>query len=285
MMATTTAFAQSDKQLTARVPRFTGESDEIRSRPDERDQLWDLLDSLPAEHPARREVRNEIVTAHMPLVIYLARRYIGRGEKLDDLIQVGSIGLIKSVDRFDRSHGVAFATFATPTIVGEIKRHFRDKTWMVRVPRSLQELRVHLATAREQLSHQLSRSPTITELAQYMDLSEEQVLEAFDAANAYSATSLDAPTAGESGSPQSLADQLGATDAALELVELRHCVAPLLDVLPARERQILFLRFFRDKTQTEIAQELGISQMHVSRLLSQTLNQLRDKLAADISAN
>ena len=247
---------------------------------DPRDRLWDLLEALPADHPARRDVRNEIVTAHMPLAVYLAQRFRDRGENLDDLIQVASVGLIKSVDRFDRTRGVVFSTFATPTVLGELKRHFRDKTWMVRVPRPLQELRIRLMAARDELTHQLSRSPTIAELASFMQLTQEQVLEGLDAANAYSATSLDAPSVANSTTGTRLEEQLGTADNAFELVERRHCVAALLDALPERERQIIFLRFFRDKTQTQIAAELGISQMQVSRLLSQTLSHLHQTLSA-----
>jgi RNA polymerase sigma-B factor len=278
-----TDLAQYATYIPDSVPVQITESAGPQALTDEREELWELLDSLPAQHPARRDVRNQIVAAHLPLVVYLARRYCDRGESLEDLIQVGSVGLIKSVDRFDRSRGAAFSSFATPTILGEIRRHFRDKTWLIRVPRSLQELRMRLTTAREQLSHDLSRSPTVAELAAFMKLSEEEVLEGLDAANAYSATSLDAPI--DTDSTRSLEDRLGAPDEALELVEMRHCVAPLLEALSERERQIIVLRFFRDKTQTQIADELGISQMHVSRLLSQTLKRLRDQLAADIAGD
>jgi RNA polymerase sigma-B factor len=265
--------------LTAQPVAAPTDSPPPPTSDDSRDRLWALLEALPADHPARRDVRNEIVTAHMPLAVYLAQRYRDRGENLEDLIQVASVGLIKSVDRFDRGRGVAFATFATPTVLGDLRRNFRDKTWMVRVPRPLQELRIRLMAARDELTHQLSRSPTIAELANFMQLTEEEVLEGLDAANAYSATSLDAPSAGDSTTGARLAP-LGAADNAFELVERRHCVAPLLDALPERERQIIFLRFFRDKTQTEIAAELGISQMHVSRLLSQTLSHLHHALSA-----
>jgi RNA polymerase sigma-B factor len=243
--------------------------------------LWALLESLPADHPERQDVRNDLVALHMPLVRFLARRYRDRGEALEDLLQVGAVGLIKSVDRFDPHRGVVFSTFATPTILGEIKRHFRDKAWMVRVPRQLQELKGRLGTAREELAHRLGRSPTIAELADFMGLTQEQVLEGFDAANAYSAVSIDAPVAGEGSVGASIEDKLGAEDGALDLVERRHCVAPLLDALPERERQIIFLRFFREKTQAEIAEELGLSQMHVSRLLSQTLGRLHEKLTLE----
>jgi RNA polymerase sigma-B factor len=253
---------------------------------DERARAWHALASWPAGHPSRLAARNELVALHMPLVHYLAERYRGRGETLEDLVQVGAVGLIKSVDRYDPLRGVAFSTFATPTILGEIKRHFRDKTWLVRVPRHLKDLRTHLVTAREDLSHELMRSPTVTELAARLGLTEEEVLEALDASNAYSATSLDAP-GGENGRSTGMAleDQLGESDHGLDLVEMRHCVAPLLDALPERQRKIIFLRFFRDKTQVEIAGELGISQMHVSRLLSQTLSRLHDQVLAEAKAS
>jgi RNA polymerase sigma-B factor len=278
-----TAMAHLAIDLPAPEPRPSGEVPPSTVTSDDAlDPMWELLESLPVGHPARLDARNDIVARHMPLVSFLARRYRDRGESIEDLIQVGSVGLIKSVDRFDRHRGVAFSTFATPTILGEIKRHFRDKTWMVRVPRGLQELKARLASAREELSQQLSRSPTIAELAAFMDLTQEQVLEGLDAANAYSATSIDAPHTGDGSIGTSIADHLGAADDALDLVERRHCVAPLLDSLPERERQIIFLRFFRDKTQIEIAEELGLSQMHVSRLLSQTLSRLHDKLSAEL---
>jgi RNA polymerase sigma-B factor len=274
-------FAVPNIQLSVPPLQPAGHSADSPAPPDDPDRLWELLDALPVDHPARRDVRNEIVAAHMPLVTYLARRYQNRGETLEDLIQVGSLGLIKSVDRFDRRHGVAFSSFATPTILGEIKRHFRDRTWMIRVPRGLQELRIRLNTAREELCQQLWRSPTVAELATFMELTEDEVLEGLDAANAYSATSLDAPVDGHASMHGVLESRLSAVDDALDLVERRRCVAPLLDALPERERQIIFLRFFRDKSQVEIAHELGISQMHVSRLLSQTLDRLHRQLTVE----
>jgi RNA polymerase sigma-B factor len=242
------------------------------------DELWTLLDSLPAGHPDRLDARNELVALHMPLVRFLAQRYRNRGEMIDDVIQVGSVGLIKSVDRFDRTRGVAFSTFATPTILGEIRRHFRDRTWMVRVPRPLQDLKARLSAAREDLSQQLGRSPTIAEIAAFLELTEEQVLDGLEAANAYSAISIEAPSDGESSIGLAIEARLGVIDEGLDLVERRQCVAPLLDALPERERRIIFLRFFRDMTQSEIAAELGISQMHVSRLLTRTLAQLQARL-------
>ncbi|MCF1599192.1 RNA polymerase sigma factor SigF [Streptomyces muensis] len=225
------------------------------------------------------ELRNKLVRMHLPLVEHLARRFRNRGEPLDDLTQVATIGLIKSVDRFDPERGVEFSTYATPTVVGEIKRHFRDKGWAVRVPRRLQELRLALTTATAELSQQHGRSPTVHELAEKLSISEEEVLEGLESANAYSTLSLDVPDTDDE-SP-AVADTLGAEDEALEGVEYRESLKPLLEDLPPREKRILLLRFFGNMTQSQIAQEVGISQMHVSRLLARTLAQLREKLLVE----
>ncbi|WP_420855476.1 RNA polymerase sigma factor SigF [Streptomyces humi] len=225
------------------------------------------------------ELRNQLVRMHLPLVEHLARRFRNRGEPLDDLTQVATIGLIKSVDRFDPDRGVEFSTYATPTVVGEIKRHFRDKGWAVRVPRRLQELRLALTTATAELSQQHGRSPTVHELAEKLAISEEEVLEGLESANAYSTLSLDVPDTDDE-SP-AVADTLGAEDEALEGVEYRESLKPLLEDLPPREKRILLLRFFGNMTQSQIAQEVGISQMHVSRLLARTLAQLREKLLVE----
>ncbi|MFD8571692.1 RNA polymerase sigma factor SigF [Streptomyces sp. NPDC057694] len=225
------------------------------------------------------ELRNQLVRMHLPLVEHLARRFRNRGEPLDDLTQVATIGLIKSVDRFDPERGVEFSTYATPTVVGEIKRHFRDKGWAVRVPRRLQELRLALTTATAELSQMHGRSPTVHELAEKLAISEEEVLEGLESANAYSTLSLDVPDTDDE-SP-AVADTLGAEDEALEGVEYRESLKPLLEDLPPREKRILLLRFFGNMTQSQIAQEVGISQMHVSRLLARTLAQLREKLLVE----
>ncbi|WP_225834933.1 RNA polymerase sigma factor SigF [Streptomyces sp. NK08204] len=229
--------------------------------------------------PEYAELRNQLVRMHLPLVEHLARRFRNRGEPLDDLTQVATIGLIKSVDRFDPERGVEFSTYATPTVVGEIKRHFRDKGWAVRVPRRLQELRLALTTATAELSQQHGRSPTVHELAEKLAISEEEVLEGLESANAYSTLSLDVPDTDDE-SP-AVADTLGAEDEALEGVEYRESLKPLLEDLPPREKRILLLRFFGNMTQSQIAQEVGISQMHVSRLLARTLAQLREKLLVE----
>ena len=238
--------------------------------------LFVQLSALEKDSPERVELRNQLVRMHIPLVEHLARRFRNRGEPLDDLTQVATIGLIKSVDRFDVDRGVEFSTYATPTIVGEIKRHFRDKGWAVRVPRRLQELRLSLTTATGELSQQHGRSPTVHELAERLGITEEEVLEGLESANAYSTLSLDVPDTDDE-SP-AVADTLGAEDDALEGVEYRESLKPLLAQLPQREQRILVLRFFRNMTQSQIASEVGISQMHVSRLLARTLAQLRDKL-------
>ncbi|MCX4746801.1 SigB/SigF/SigG family RNA polymerase sigma factor [Kitasatospora sp. NBC_01287] len=241
--------------------------------------LFVRLAELPEGSAERVELRNQLVRMHIPLVEHLARRFRNRGEPLDDLTQVATIGLIKSVDRFDHERGVEFSTYATPTIVGEIKRHFRDKGWAVRVPRRLQELRLSLTTATSELSQRHGRSPTVHELAEHLGISEEDVLEGLESANAYSTLSLDVPDSDDE-SP-AVADTLGATDEALEGVEYRESLKPLLAQLPQREQKILVLRFFRNMTQSQIAAEVGISQMHVSRLLARTLAQLRDKLLVE----
>lgn len=255
--------------------RPTAAPDRERAR-----ELFHDLEKLQEESPERQGIRSELVELHLPLVEYLARRFRNRGETLDDLIQVATIGLIKSIDRFDINRGVEFSTYATPTIVGEIKRHFRDKGWAIRVPRRLQELKLSLTKATGELSQQLGRAPTIAELAGHLRMTEEEVLEGLESANAYSTVSLDAPDSGDDDAP-AVADSLGESDEGLEGVEYRESLKPLLDQLPAREKRILLLRFFGNMTQSQIAGDLGISQMHVSRLLSRTLAQLRQGLTIE----
>ena len=220
-----------------------------------------------------RSLRDQLITAHMGLAEYLARRFTNRGEPLDDLVQVASLGLLKAVDRFDPERGLEFSTYATPTIVGELKRHFRDKGWAVRVPRRVQELHLRLGSVVSTLSQELGRSPTIGEIAHAAAVSEEEVLEAIEAGHAYRFTSLDAPAGGDEDA--SLSSQLGSEDQNLIDSEHRVTLSPLIAQFPARERTILHLRFFEGLTQSEIAGRLGISQMHVSRLLARSLAQLR----------
>jgi RNA polymerase sigma-B factor len=251
--------------------------------PEQRDRSRELLlalSKLPEDDPRRTPLRDALVEGHLPLVEYLARRFAGRGEPLDDLVQVATIGLIKAIDRFDPERGVEFSTYATPTIAGEVKRHFRDKGWAVRVPRRLQELKLALTRASADLTQKLGRAPTVAELAKHLGLSDEDILEGLESAHAYSTVSLDAPDSDEDDGP-AVADSLGMIDDALEGVEYRESLKPLLEALPPREKRILVLRFFGNMTQSQIATELGISQMHVSRLLARTLAQLREGLLAE----
>jgi RNA polymerase sigma-B factor len=243
-----------------------------RGVPD-RDHVRALFRQLREAHDD--EVRQELIEAHLGLVEYLARRFAGRGEPLEDLVQVGTIGLVKAVDRFDPGREVEFSTYATPTIVGELKRHFRDKGWAIRVPRRLQELNLQLGDLIGKLSQQLGRSPTVAEMAEAAGTTEEEVLEGLESAHAYSLVSLDAPTGEED---LTLHEQIGTEDDSMELLEYRASLTPLLDELPQREQRMLYLRFFKGMTQSEIAQKLGISQMHVSRLLAKTLATLREGL-------
>ncbi|MGW8764903.1 RNA polymerase sigma factor SigF [Streptomyces sp. NPDC055815] len=227
-----------------------------------------------AEH---QYVRNTLIEMNMTLVRYAAGRFRGRTEEMEDIVQVGMIGLIKAIDRFDLSREVEFTTFAVPYIVGEIKRFFRDTSWAVHVPRRLQEARVELAKATDELSSRLGRAPRVAELAPVMDLSEEQVVEAQLAANGYHSTSLDAAIGGDDETDDAaLADLIGEEDTALALFEDFHTLAPLVAALDERDRVLLHLRFVEELTQTQIGERLGVSQMHVSRLLARSLNRLRE---------
>ncbi|MDP9452112.1 MAG: RNA polymerase sigma factor SigF [Actinomycetota bacterium] len=223
----------------------------------------------------RPELRDELIEAHLGLAEYLARRFANRGEPLDDLVQVASLGLVKAVERFDPARGLEFTTFATPTIVGELKRHFRDKGWAVRVPRRVQELHLRVTGVIDDLQLELGRSPTVAEIAVRAGTSEDEVIEAVDAGSAYRSSSLDASRGDDEESP-GLIGQLGDLDPGLARAESRAGLNPLLAELPQREQLMLFLRFYEGKTQSEIAQRLGISQMHVSRLLSRSLERLRE---------
>jgi RNA polymerase sigma-B factor len=234
-----------------------------------------LADGTPAAE--RTTAREALVHLHLPLVEHCARRFRNRGEPFEDLVQVGTIGLLKSIDRFDTERGVEFSTYATPTIIGEIKRYFRDKGWAIRVPRRLQELRMQIGAATAELTQSLGRSPTPRELAHAIGCSVEEIIEGIESSNAYSTLSLDASDDAEDGGG-SMLDALGVEDENLEHVEIRESLKPLLDALEPREKKILLLRFFKNKTQTQIAEEIGVSQMHVSRLLSRTLDQLRASL-------
>ena len=228
---------------------------------------------------ARAVARDDLVRLHLPLVDHCARRFRNRGEPFEDLVQVGTIGLIKAVDRFDTDRGVEFSTYATPTIIGEIKRHFRDKGWAIRVPRRLQELRMQISATTAELNQALGRSPTPSEIATSIGCPVEEVIEGIESSNAYATLSLDAGSDNGDDGSLSMLDTMGVSDEGIEHVELRESLKPLLEQLPAREKNILMLRFFKNLTQSQIAAEVGVSQMHVSRLLTKTLDHLREALA------
>jgi RNA polymerase sigma-B factor len=225
--------------------------------------------------------RQELIEQYMSLVRSLARRYSYRGEQLDDLVQIGAIGLIKAIDRFDIDRGVELTTYATPNIIGEIKRHFRDKGWSVRVPRGLQELNVQLSKLIESKTVELGRSPTIAELAKAAGAEEEEVLEALESGRAYSAVSLSTGGGSDENGEVDPLESLGVDEPQYEISEDRAVLAPGFRVLDARERTILHLRFFEGLTQSQIAQKVGISQMHVSRLIRRALDKIREEIARD----
>src|SRR5438093_2766597 len=229
--------------------------------------------------------REQLIEQYMSLVRSLARRYSYRGEQLDDLVQIGAIGLIKAIDRFDIDRGVELTTYATPNIIGEIKRHFRDKGWSVRVPRGLQELNVQLSRLVEQLTVQLGRSPTISELAKAAGTEEEEVLEALESGRAYSSLSLSSGSGGDGEDDLEPLESIGTEEHQYEVSEDRAVLAPGFRVLDERERRILHLRFFKGVTQSQIAQQVGISQMHVSRLIRRSLEKIRDEIANEESAS
>jgi RNA polymerase sigma-B factor len=241
--------------------------------------LLTLLADLPRGTPDHTRLRERLIEIYLPLAEYLAGRFRDRGEPLDDLVQVANLALIKSVDGFDVDRGAAFGSYAIPMILGELKRHFRDKGWDVRVPRRVQELRLEVTKAIGHLAQRLGRSPTVADLAAYLGVREEDVVEGLDSANAYRALSLQAPLAGHEPHTE-LAELMGDVDHQLEWVEDREALRPLIAKLPRRERRIIALRFFGNMTQSQIATELGISQMHVSRLLSHALAVLRNGLLA-----
>ena len=223
-----------------------------------------------------RDARERALVELMPLVRALASRYAGRGEPLEDLVQVGALGLVKAVDRFDVDRGVEFSSYAVPTIVGEIRRHFRDKAWAMHVPRRIKELSVRLSRVLDELTTELGRSPTVAELAEAAGAEEEEVIDALDSAHAYSTRSLHAPF--EEGGDDSLAEKLGEEELGYRDVEDGSIIATGLDALDERERRIVELRFFDEMTQSQIAAEVGISQMHVSRLLRRALVKMRGRI-------
>ncbi|SED89580.1 RNA polymerase sigma-B factor [Streptomyces sp. 2231.1] len=267
--------------LDARTSELPEVADPSRVAPKDARQLsklfFEQLTVLEEGTPEYSYARSTLIEMNMSLVRYAAGRFRSRGaEEMEDIVQVGMIGLIKAIDRFELTREVEFTSFAIPYIVGEIKRFFRDTTWAVHVPRRLQEARVQLARATEELRSRLGRTPTVKELSELMSLPEDEVREARLAANGYNSSSLDAAIGGSEDGESALQDFIGAEDQALGLVEDFHTLGPLLAELDERDRQIIHMRFVEELTQAQIGEHLGVSQMHVSRLLSRTLGRLRE---------
>jgi RNA polymerase sigma-B factor len=248
-------------------------------------QFFQRLTELEEGTPEYQYARNTLIEMNMSLVRFAAGRFRHRGDDLEDIAQVGMIGLIKAIDRFEVSREVEFTSFALPYIVGEIKRFFRDTTWAVHVPRRLQELRVELARAREELASRLDREPSVAELATLMNLSEDQVIEAQIASNGYNSSSLDAALTNDAGQDGEavLADFIGVEDYGMRLVEDFQTLSPLVAQLSDRDRRIIHLRFVEEATQAEIGEHLGCSQMHVSRLIKRIIERLRSGMLSDLN--
>ncbi|MFI9405069.1 RNA polymerase sigma factor SigF [Nocardia sp. NPDC052316] len=258
---------------------------ESRSRGDSYDNIEPLFEKIAAlddQDPRRETMREELIGRCLPLAEHIARKFAGRGENFDDLLQVARLGLVQATDRFDVTRGSSFLAFAVPTIMGEVRRHFRDNTWAVRVPRRTKEIQLSIGATVEALSQRLGRIPRAREIADELDVDIVEVTQALIAGNAYQSSSIDA-VAGDDieNAPLPLLESLGAEEPSYHLVEDYLAVRPLIEELPERERQVLIMRFFESKTQSQIADVLGVSQMHVSRILSKTLNQLRDQALRD----
>lgn len=237
--------------------------------------LFEAMAELPADSPERADLREQLVTGHLPIAEHIAQRFSHRGESHDDLLQVATVGLLNAIDRFDPDRGTDFLSFAIPTVMGEVRRHFRDSGWAIRVPRRLQERHLAVTAAGSKLSQTLGRAPTPSEIASHLRISTEEVYEGLEAGAVYRSRSLD-EMIGPDEDAAPVADRIGVEDEAFHEVENNETLRPLLDRLPARERRILVLRFYGNLTQTEIANRVGLSQMHVSRLLSKTLQALRE---------
>ena len=251
------------------------------SRPNEYADVPDMfreLATIEADSSEFQRHRDEIVQRCLPLADHIARRFEGRGEPRDDLVQVARVGLVNAVVRFDVETGSDFVSFAVPTIMGEVRRHFRDNSWSVKVPRRLKELHLRLGTATAELSQRLGRAPTASELAEELGMDREEVVEGLVAGSSYNTLSIDSASGSDEDDARAIADTLGDVDASLDRIEDQEALRPLLEALPERERMVLILRFFESMTQTQIAERIGISQMHVSRLLAKSLARLRDQL-------
>ncbi|RBO96187.1 RNA polymerase sigma factor SigF [Nocardia puris] len=264
--------AEEDAELVAEARKSSGYDD-----------VGALFEKLSAREPGTPEhaaVRDELISRCIPLADHIARKFSGRGEPFDDLTQVARVGLVHAVDRFDVSRGSNFLSFAVPTIMGEVRRYFRDNTWAMRVPRRVKETHLRIGSAIDTLSQTLGRSPTAKEIAAELDVDPDEVTQAVIAGNAYQPSSIDAAALGRD-TDASLLDTLGEEESQFDRVEEYVAIRPLLAGLPERERRILTMRFFESMTQTQIAQQMGISQMHVSRILAKTLARLRELSSRD----
>ena len=247
---------------------------------------FEKLAGLAADDPHRAALRTRIVERCLPLAEHIARKFAGRGEDFDDLLQVARLGLVQAVDRFEVERGASFLSFAVPTVMGSVRRHFRDSTWALRVPRRAKELQAQVRPAIETLSQRLGRMPTAREIAAELDLEIGEVTQAIMASNAYQTNSLDATSnSSDEHTRPSIADTLGHEEPSYRLLEDALAVRPLLAALPERERQVLVWRFFENRTQAEIADRLGVSQMQVSRILTRTLKKLREQALAEPAAS
>lgn len=260
------------------TPRAAGSGSQSGSEYADVGDMFRELAQYDADSPDFRNRKDKIVERCLPLADHIARRFEGRGELRDDLVQVARVGLVNAVTRFDVETGSDFVSFAVPTIMGEVRRHFRDNSWSVKVPRRLKELHLRLGVATAELSQRLGRAPTASELAAELELSRDEVVEGLVAGSSYNTLSIDGGGSSDEDDVRSIADTLGEVDARMDRIEDREALRPLLDALPERERTVLVLRFFESMTQTQIAERVGISQMHVSRLLAKSLAKLREQL-------
>ncbi|WP_028476941.1 RNA polymerase sigma factor SigF [Nocardia sp. CNY236] len=266
----------------ARRRGFVPESGSRRDSYDNVEPLFEKIEALATDDPRRAAMRLELIERCLPLAEHIARKFSGRGENYEDLLQVARLGLVQAVDRFDVSRGSSFLSFAVPTIMGEVRRHFRDNTWAVRVPRRTKEIQLSIGAAVETLSQRLGRMPRAREIAVQLDVDVVEVMQALIAGNAYQSASIDTVAGDDTDNGTlPLLDSLGAEEPSYHLVEDFMAVRPLIGALPDRERQVLIMRFFESLTQNQIAERLGVSQMHVSRILSRTLHALREQALRD----
>ena len=273
--------ARAEERVPQAPQRDASEARVVRRAPKGKD-AWDKertheLFRLYKEK-GDEEARDQLIVSHLNLVRFLASKFKNRGEPLDDLVQVGTIGLIKAIDRFDPERGLEFTTYATPTILGEIKRHFRDKGWSIRVPRRLQELSAKVNQATDELTVELQRSPSVEEIAAKLGVGAEEILEAMESSGAYTSVSLEAGGSSEDDEAPALIDRLGSVDEDLDASDDRMVIDDAISDFSPREQEIVRMRFIDGLTQVEIAKRLGVSQVQVSRLLRRTLRKIQDKI-------